>query len=533
MPAALTGLSFIGFARGRPGGATLAASDPAAGVAIGPTFHTAHPDEVDAAARLAAAAAPALAALPGRAKAAFLRDLAARIESALPALSSRAQLETALPEARCQGEIARTVGQLRLFADLVEKGEWVDARIETANPDRKPAPKPDHRSMCRALGPVAVFCASNFPFAYSVAGGDTASALAAGCPVVVVAHPAHPGTAEIMGGLIVDAARAAGLPEGAFSMLVGDGRVVGRRLVLHPAIRAVGFTGSRSGGRALMDLAAGRDAPIPVYAEMSSVNPVVLLEGAVAARGEAIAAGLVGSCTLGVGQFCTQPGLILLVRSAAAEALVDRLAAGFAAAPEGVMLHAGIAKSYAAGLAARAARKGVRLLARGAAGGLPNRAQPALLAVGAADFLADSSLQEEIFGPCSLVVWCDDAAQMRAVVDCLEGSLTATLHATDAELADGSDLVERLAALAGRVVLNGFPTGVEVSPAIVHGGPYPALSDGRTTSVGTGAIHRFTRLVCYQSFVDAALPPELQDSNPLGLSRLVNGSRTVAAVTRG
>lgn len=533
MPEALAGLSFIGHARGRPGGTTFTASDPAAAAAIGPTFHTAHPDEVEAAARLAAGAAPALAALPGGAKAAFLRDLAARIESALPALVSRARLETALPEARCQGEIARTAGQLRLFADLVERGDWVDARIETADPGRKPAPKPDHRSMSRALGPVAVFCASNFPFAYSVAGGDTASALAAGCPVVVVAHPAHPGTAEIMGGLVVDAARAAGLPEGAFSMLVGDGRVVGRQLALSPAIRAVGFTGSRAGGRALMDLAASRESPIPVYAEMSSVNPVILLEGALAARGEAIAAGLVGSCTLGVGQFCTQPGLILLVRSASAQAFVDRLASGFDATPEGVMLHAGIAKAYADGLAARSSRKGVRVLARVAVGGLPNRAQPALLAVGAADFLADPSLQAEIFGPCSLVVWCDDPAQLRAVVAGLEGSLTATLHATDAELAAAADLVDRLAALAGRVVLNGFPTGVEVSPAIVHGGPYPALSDGRTTSVGTGAIHRFTRVVCYQSFVDAALPPELQDANPLGIARLVNGTRTVAPVSRG
>ncbi|MGA1045170.1 MAG: aldehyde dehydrogenase family protein, partial [Phycisphaerales bacterium] len=282
----------------------------------------------------------------------------------------------------------RTVGQLRRFADLVAAGHWVDARIERANPDRKPLPKPDHRSMERALGPVAVFCASNFPFAYSVAGGDTASALAAGCPVVVVAHPAHPGTAELVGAQVAAAVEAAGLPEGAFSMLVGDGRTVGQRLVRHPALRAVGFTGSRAGGRALMDLAAARPEPIPVYAEMSSVNPVVLLEGALAERGEAIASGLVGSCTLGVGQFCTQPGLLFLVRSPAAETFVTRLAEAFRAAPEGVMLHAGIARAYREGLESRLARKAVRLLARGAASGQPNRAEAALLEVDAADAAA-------------------------------------------------------------------------------------------------------------------------------------------------
>jgi len=532
MSTSLTGLSFLGFSRGRKGGVTFAAVNPATGAALEPAFHTAHADEVEAAAKLAATATPVLAALPGKAKAAFLRDLASRIEAALPALVARAQLETGLPEARCQGETGRTVGQLRLFADLVDKGEWVDARIETANPDRKPVPKPDHRSMCRALGPVAVFCASNFPFAYSVAGGDTASALAAGCPVVVVAHPAHPGTAEIMGGLVVDAVRTASLPEGTFSMIVGDGRTVGQQLVRRHEIRAVGFTGSRAGGRALMDLAAARPDPIPVYAEMSSVNPVVLLEGALAARGDAIAAGLVGSCTLGVGQFCTQPGLILLTRSATSEAFAAKLAAAFAAAPEGVMLHAGITKAYQSGLAARVAHKGVKVLARANNSGQPNRAEPALLAVGAADFLADASLQAEIFGPCSLVVWCDDAAQLRAVLAGLEGNLTATLHATEAELAGNADLIASLATLAGRVVLNGFPTGVEVSHAIVHGGPYPSLSDGRTTSVGSNAIYRFTRLVCFQSFTDAALPTELRDANPLGISRLVNGVRTDSAISR-
>ena len=519
----LAGTAFLGRSRGRTGGATFRAANPATGESLGPAFHTSHPEEVDRAASLAAAAAPALGALSGSAKAAFLRDLASRIEAAASNLAARAQLETALPEARCLGEIGRTVGQLRLFADLVAEGHWVDARIERANPDRKPLPKPDHRSMARALGPVAVFCASNFPFAYSVAGGDTASALAAGCPVVVVAHPAHPGVAELVGGLVAAAVAAAGLPEGTFSMLVGDGRVVGQRLVRHPALRAVGFTGSRPGGRALMDLAAARPEPIPVYAEMSSVNPVVLLEGALAARGEALVTGMLASCTLGVGQFCTQPGVLLLARSPAAEAFVARLAEAFAAAPEGVMLHAGIARAYREGVETRLARPGVRSLARGASGSLPNRASAALLACEAATFLADPSLRGEVFGPCSLVVWCEGLEGIRDALAGMEGSLTATLHGTDGELAANPDLVDQLARLAGRVIVNGFPTGVEVSSAIVHGGPYPSLSDGRSTSVGANAIHRFTRLVCYQGFPDAALPAELRDANPLGIRRLVNG----------
>jgi len=523
MSSPLLGLSYLGFARGRPGAYSWQSFNTSTWNHLPEFFHSATAEDVATAGHLAAEAAPVLAALSGAAKAAFLRDIAVRIEAATPALAARAQAETSLPEARCLGEIGRTMGQLRLFADLVEKGQWVDARIETANPDRKPLPKPDHRSMCRALGPVAVFCASNFPFAYSVAGGDTASAFAAGCPVVVMAHHAHPGVADIMGGLIVDAVRAAGLPAGTFSMLQGDGREVGQLLAKHPAIRAIGFTGSRTGGRALMDTAAAREVPIPVYAEMSSINPVVLLEGALAARGEAIATGLGASCTLGVGQFCTQPGLLLMVRSAAAEAFAGHLAAQFRAAPEGVMLTPPIQQAYVKGLTARSGRGGIQTYAPGKGSGKPGRALPTLLAVAAKTFLSDKSLQAELFGPCSLIVWCDDTAQLHKVLGALEGNLTATVHGTDEELAANAPLIERLATLAGRVVVNGFPTGVEVSHAIVHGGPYPSLSDGRTTSVGSNAIYRFTRLVCYQNCPDAALPVELRAANPLGILRMVNG----------
>ena len=525
-----SGQSFLGFSRSQSTGPVQRCVNPATSVELAGDFFQATEADVLKAATLAAAAAPSLSALSGKFKAQFLRDIATRIEAATPKLVARATQETGLPEARCQGEIGRTIGQLRLFADLVDKGDWIDARIETANPERKPLPKPDHRSMLRPLGPVAVFCASNFPFAYSVAGGDTASAFAAGCPVIVMAHHAHCGTAEIMGGLIVDAVRACNLPEGTFSLLIGQGRVVGQQLAKHPALRAIGFTGSRLGGRALMDTAAARPSPIPVYAEMSSVNPVVLLQGALAARGEGLATGMLGSCTLGVGQFCTQPGLLILERSAEAETFIARLATLFAEAAEGVMLTSGIHHAYVNGLVARAAQKNVRVLAQAKSSGDANRATPTLFATEAAVFLNNDSLQEEIFGPSSLVVWCANREERDRVVTALHGSLTATIHGTDDDLNKNKELVAQLEAIAGRLVINGFPTGVEVSHAIVHGGPYPSLSDGRSTSVGSNAIYRFTRLVCYQNFPDAQLPTELQNANPLGLSRLVNGTRSNSAI---
>jgi NADP-dependent aldehyde dehydrogenase len=333
-----------------------------------------------------------------------------------------------------------------------------------------------------------------------------------------------------MGGLIVEAVKAAGLPEGTFSLLMGEGRIIGQQVAKHPALRAIGFTGSRVGGRALMDTAAARPTPIPVYAEMSSVNPVVLLEGALAARGETIATGLVGSCTLGVGQFCTQPGLIILTRSAAAEAFVSKLSTLFTECADGVMLTAGIHQAYQKGVSARTAQAGVKVIAQGKSSGQPNRAVATLFSTEARTFVADASLQEEIFGPSSLVIWCADQREIDAVLGALHGNLTATVHGTDAELGQHAALIARLEAVAGRVVINGFPTGVEVSHAIVHGGPYPSLSDGRTTSVGSNAIYRFTRLVCFQNYPDVALPAELRNANPLGLSRLVNGTRSNSAI---
>jgi alpha-ketoglutaric semialdehyde dehydrogenase len=523
------GGSLIGFGSSGTGGADFQAFDPARGVHIEPSFSSATEDDVDRAAELAAAAAPVCAKLSGVQRNRFLCAIAGNLEAKAADLVARARLETALPEARLSSEVARTCGQLRLYGEAAERGDWLDARIETAQPGRQPVPKPDHRSMLRPLGPVVVFGSSNFPFAYSVAGGDTASAFAAGCPVIVKAHPAHPGTSELVGRLILHAVRDCGLPEGTFSLLFDAGFEIGQALVRHPLVRAVGFTGSLKGGRALADLAAARPEPIPVYAEMGSINPVFILPGAIAERAAALVEGLYASAMVGVGQFCTNPGLIVLQRSPAAEQFRKDLAARLTATLEGVMLTAGIRKNFVAGTTARGQQPGIKILAQGNAVSLCSAA-PVWFETGAQEFLGNHALSEEIFGPSSLLVWCQDRAEMLAVARELEGNLTATLQAGATEAKDQAELVSVLAAKAGRVILNGYPTGLEVSHAIVHGGPYPATSDGgRSTSVGTRALNRWARLICYQGFADELLPPELQNANPLGLRRLVNGEWTSKA----
>ncbi|MBI2516888.1 MAG: aldehyde dehydrogenase (NADP(+)) [Opitutae bacterium] len=524
------GASLIGFGSGSPGGATFRAFNPVKDAAIEPLFDSATLDDVARAALLATAAAPVLARLSGAERSHFLQSIADKLEMNAVALAERATQETALPLPRCTSEIARTVGQLRLYGAAAERGDWLDARIETAQPERQPLPKPDHRSMLRPLGPVLVFGSSNFPFAYSVAGGDTASAFAAGCPVIVKAHPAHPGTSELVGRLILQAVKEHKLPEGTFSLLFDAGFEIGQALVKHPLIKAVGFTGSLRGGRMLADLAAARPEPIPVYAEMGSINPVFILPGALAERRAALVEGLHSSAMVGVGQFCTNPGVIVLRRSAEAELFVKELAARLTATPEGVMLTPGIRKNFVAGTDGRAHVPGVKVVAL-AASDAACGAAPVWFETDALNFLGTHSLAEEIFGPSSLIVWCKDRAQMLTVARSLEGSLTATLHAGGTEAKEQGDLVDVLAAKAGRVILNGWPTGLEVSHATVHGGPYPATSDGgRSTSVGTRALHRWARLVCYQNFSDDLLPPELQNANPRGLQRLVNGKWTSAAV---
>ncbi|HVU15347.1 MAG TPA: aldehyde dehydrogenase (NADP(+)) [Candidatus Didemnitutus sp.] len=522
--------SLIGYEVAVDGGASFRGFDPARNEESGPTFRSASAADVDRAARLAAKAASDYGALPPKERNRFLHVIASRLEANAAELVARAMIETALPEARLKGEVARTCGQMRLYGDSAEAGDWLDARIETAQPERKPLPKPDHRSMRRALGPVVVFGSSNFPFAYSVAGGDTASALAAGCPVIVKAHPAHPATSYLVGAQVVAAAQECGLPAGTFSLLFDGGFEVGQSLVRHPEVTAVGFTGSFKGGKALVDLAAARPVPIPVYAEMGSVNPLFILPGALADRSPALVDGLHASSTLGVGQFCTNPGLIVLQRSTAAENFVRALAGKLEQTPEAAMLSAGIRRNFATATAARAKLGGVKVIAQAkmtAACG----AAPVWFETTAGEFLRNHALSEEIFGPSSVVIWCRDSGEVREVARHVEGSLTATIHAGAGDAVEAAALSDLLAAKAGRLILNGYPTGLEVSTAIVHGGPFPSTSDGgRSTSVGTRAIERWTRLICYQGYTDELLPSELQNANPRGLRRLVNGAWSSGAV---
>ena len=514
----LLGTSFIGYSRSTGTEPCGTGVQPGTGALLEPVYLTATPAEVDHAMAHAAAAFPVYSNLSGKTRAGFLRAIATEIEGVVDDIVERGQLETALPEPRLRGETGRTVGQLRMFAAQIEEGSWVDARIDRADPDRKPIPKVDLRSMLCPLGPVAVFCASNFPMAYSIAGGDTASALAAGCPVIAIAHASHPGVAEIVANAVIRAAKLTNMPEGVFSVLYGGGRKVGQAVVKHPVTQAVGFTGSRAGGTALMDTAANRKQPIPVYAEMSSVNPVVILSGALERGEEALAEAFFGSLTLGVGQFCTNPGLVFLP-TGKGEVFLAKLKSVVEAGTPGMMLNAGICQSFADSTAAFAATAGVKTLARSTTEAGPGQGAPAVFIVSISDFLKSETLQGEMFGPATLIVE-GTLDEIEAAIPHLEGQLTASIHATDAELAANSSLVHALQQRAGRLIFNGFPTGVEVCNSIVHGGPFPSTSDGRSTSVGTMAIFRFCRAIAWQSFPDAALPAELQEANPLGIKRM-------------
>ncbi len=524
----LTGRSIIGFRSGAAQGETLYGINPATGEKLSAAYTPASAEEVDEAARLAHRAFGVYGRMAGREKAAFLRLIAKKIEALGDALTTRATQETGLPTGRIQTETGRTCNQLRLFADLAEEGSWVDARIDRANPERQPAPKPDVRSLLRPLGPVVVFCASNFPLAFSVAGGDTASALAAGCPVIVKAHHAHPGTAEMVGQAVRDAARECDLPEGVFSLLYGAGSDVGTALIKHPLVKAGGFTGSRSGGRALFDAASSRSEPIPFFAEMSSVNPVFILPRAMRERSEQIATGLHGSVILGAGQFCTKPGLVFVADDADSKAFAQKLGELMAGTPEFTMLTPGICSSYHAGVSSRTHHAQVATVAQKVVeqvqGGC--HAGTALFQTDVQSYLSNPELSDEVFGPSTLLITHSSREQMMEFARTLEGHLTATIHGTEDDLREASDLLAVLETKVGRIVFNGFPTGVEVCHAMVHGGPYPATSDGRSTSVGTRAIFRFTRQVCYQGFPDSGLPDELKNENPLGIWRMVDGQLT-------
>ncbi|WP_150614647.1 aldehyde dehydrogenase (NADP(+)) [Pandoraea terrigena] len=501
----------------------LYAFDPVRGVDLEPVFGGADVGLVNLACALAESAFDAYRIVPLEVRAAFLEQIAENILGLGDALIERAHLESALPKARLEGERGRTVGQLRFFASLVREGGWLGATLDSAMPERKPLPRPDLRLQKVPLGPVAVFGASNFPLAFSVAGGDTASALAAGCPVVVKAHPAHLGTSELVARAIQRAVHECGLPEGVFSLLIGAGNETGAALVSHPAIRAVGFTGSRSGGLALVDMAAKRWEPIPVYAEMSSINPFFVLPGALERRSEALAVGLADSVTLGVGQFCTNPGLVVMIDSAKARQFVEIVGEAMAKKGSQTMLTSGIAVEYGRSVEKRVGASGVRLAATGSEARGQNGARPALFVTSASDFLTKNELGAEIFGPTSLVVLCMDEAQLADVARHVEGQLTCTLQMEPDDYALAGKLMPILERKAGRILANGFPTGVEVSQAMVHGGPYPATSDSRTTSVGANAMERFLRPVCYQDLPAELLPASVRDDNPLALWRVRDG----------
>lgn len=519
----LSGLSLIGDQTGRGKGAAFRAVNPANAAELEPVFYSATGEDIDRAASLAEAAFPAVAGLSGRERAALLRRVADGLAPEGSDIVDRAHLESGLPLPRLQGELGRTTSQLRLFAEVLEEGSWVNARIDEADRERKPLPRPDIRSMLRPLGAVAVFGASNFPLAFSVAGGDTASALAAGNPVIVKAHPAHPGTSELVGRVLQKAVQEHGLPPGVFSLLFDAGVEVGISLVRHPAVKAIAFTGSASGGQALMRLAAERPEPIPCYAEMGSTNPLFILPGAMRERSAQLAQGLQASFTLGSGQFCTKPGVVFMPQADNAE-FIQTLRSGVSALGQHQILTHGIAAKYNRAIQQRLSDGQAQLIA-GAPAVEPGYACAAatVFGVSLSDFLAHPHLAEEVFGPTTLLVYYGAESDLLAAARKMRGQLTATIHGTAQDIAGAKELIRVLETKVGRILFNGYPTGVEVNHAMVHSGPFPATSDGRSTSVGTQAIFRFVRPICYQDFPDEALPPELQQGNPLGIMRLVNG----------
>lgn len=508
------------------------AVNPATGQELQPAFTAADEFQVTEAVNAASASAVEFANLAPAKRAEFLNTCADEIMALGDELLERVSAETGYPRARAEGERGRTCGQLRLFADWIVKGEYLDARIDTALPERQPLPRPDLRSFNQALGPVAVFGASNFPLAFSVAGGDTAAAFAAGCPVIVKGHNSHPGTSELVAQAVANAVKKCGLPGGVFSLILGSGTRVGAELVKSPGIKAVGFTGSLQGGMALFQLANARPEPIPVFAEMGSINPVILLSEALHERAELIAEGFVGSLTLGTGQFCVNPGLVLAVEGEELDRFIQATGDALAKVPAGVMLNKNTQAGYQSGVARLRDQPGVEQVAAGEPAGSEAgfTCQAGLLTVSAKEFLSNHSLQEEVFGPMSLVVKCRDRDELLQAVSALQGQLTGTLQCTESELGEYRDLVEVLRQKVGRVVCNNFPTGVEVCHSMMHGGPFPAATDARFTSVGTMSIARFLRPICFQNYPESLLPDALKNSNPLNISRLVNGEKTCDAV---
>jgi alpha-ketoglutaric semialdehyde dehydrogenase len=519
---AVTGAVLVG-AEDRLGRTTFLARNPATGEALTPSFQEAELRDVDDACSLAAVAFAPFSELSPASRAAFLETVATEIAALGDSLIDRAIAETGLPRARLEGERGRTLSQLRFHASCVREGGWLDVTIDHALPERVPLPRPDLRRCNVAIGPVAVFGAANFPLAFSVAGGDTTAALAAGCPVVVKGHPSHPGTGELVARAVRTAVGKCGLPAGVFSYLPGAGHDLGGALVADPRIKAVGFTGSRAGGLALARIAAARAEPIPIYAEMSSINPVLLFPAAARARGAELGRAYVASLTLGAGQFCTNPGLVIAVGTDDIEAFVQAAAVALTECPPQQMLGAGIHTGFQRAVGSLLEHQAVQTLARGGAGTGENQAQASLFVTDADSFRSDRTLGNEVFGPSSLIVRTAGLNEAVHLLQHLEGQLSATLLFDEADETLATALLPGLQQKVGRILANGWPTGVEVCHAMVHGGPFPATSDTRSTSVGSLAMQRFLRPVCYQNIPDRLLPAAVRDCNPYHVPSRIDG----------
>lgn len=508
---------------------TFYAENPAINEELPTEFSQANSKHVEAAVDAATNAFAVYSKISAEKRASFLEAIAGAMERTSDQIVERAGLETGLPDMRLRGELGRTTGQLRLFANLLKRGDWQRPVIDSADPDRQPMAKPDIRLTQIPLGPVVVFAASNFPLAFSTAGGDTASALAAGCPVIVKAHSAHPGTSELVANCILSAIEETGIPAGTFALLHGPGRSLGSALVQHPGIKAGGFTGSVAGGRALFNLAVQRPDPIPFFGELGSTNPVFLLDEALANKSEFIAQMFVGAMTLGAGQFCTNPGILVAKQSDATTSFCELVASLIAEQGPQTMLTSGICASYRAGNNQRQEDATVRVLAQ-APSVNSNEAQAILMSVFAADYLANPQLQEEIFGPSTLLVLCANDEEMQTVAASFHGHLTCSIFAEKADAKASAELTGTLQNKVGRIVFNGFGTGVEVCAGMSHGGPCPSSTNVQSTSVGERAIDRFVRPLCFQDTPDVLLPDELKDANPFGVLRLVDGQWTTKAL---
>lgn len=519
----ITGRNYIGNQLSSKGNKTYKTFNPELNIENKTVFTEATSEEIDEAVSLASTAFKAFKSVSGKQKSDFLNAIADEIIALDEELINTYCSETGLPEGRAKGERGRTIFQLRSFADLVLEGSWVEASIDTAVPNREPLPKPDLRKMLIPLGPVVVFGASNFPLAYSTAGGDTAAALAAGCPVIVKSHPMHAGTGELVAFAIIKAAEKTNMPNGVFSNLNSSGIEVGEQLVKHPKVKAVGFTGSIKGGRALYDMASQREEPIPVFAEMGSINPVVILPEALKERGETLAKTYAGSITLGTGQFCTNPGLILGIKSEHLEAFIEKLSTEIVEIEPSCMLHPNIHGAYNRNKETAVSQQELQVVADYDNDVRSNYAKQAVVTVKGDNFLSNTKLQQEVFGPFSMVVQCDDKTQLEQIIWQLEGQLTGTLISNDTEISNYPELISALQNRVGRLIFNGVPTGVEVCPSMVHGGPYPSSTDSRFTAVGIHSIKRWVRPFSFQNWPNTLLPDELKNENPSGIIRNING----------